>query len=228
MKSEQNMDNIAIVIQGPSKNVIEQKKAWEGYLEHCIFSTWVGEESNYSEEDCVVYSDPPEESGPMNFNYQMKSTSRGLEFAKSRGYTRALKVRSDLVPTNYKNFLNIIDNQDLNFLCWHYHEVYPGFSGYLVDYLMSGRVDTLIDLWKVDHVFNTAPEILLTLNYITMCSESKIQFFLDRLSAIENDLWWIKPNINLSSYKKNEIYDRYDSYPFDANMNYLKSNYINF
>lgn len=228
MKSKSIVDNIAIIIQGPSKNVIEQKKAWEGYLEHCFFSTWVGEESKYSEEDNVVYSDPPEQSGPMNFNYQMKSTLRGLEFVKSRGYIRALKIRSDLVPTNYKNFLRCIDNQDLNFLCWHYHEVYYEFSGYLVDYLMSGRVDTLIDLWKVDTVFNTAPEILLTWNYINRCSESKVQFFLDHLNVIDNDLWWIKPNINLSSYQKNETYDRYDKYPFDTKMDYLKNNYINF
>jgi hypothetical protein len=36
------MNDIAIMIQGPSDYVIKQKQAWEDFREHCIFSTWKG------------------------------------------------------------------------------------------------------------------------------------------------------------------------------------------
>ena len=87
-----------IIIQGPSSNVLELKKAWLGY--DIIWSTWFGEENNYNENDIVVYSDKPNESGVGNLNLQLITTHSGLIKAKELGYDRAFKWRSDMIPTN--------------------------------------------------------------------------------------------------------------------------------
>jgi len=221
------MNNIAIIIQGSSTNVTDQKKAWEGYLGNCIFSTWVGEEYYYEEVDTVLFNEKPQDPGPMNFNYQMESTLAGLRYAQEKGYGRALKIRSDLVPTNAEVFLKLIDNSHFNFLCWHHHRVYPNCPGYLIDYLMSGNTQAMIDLWTIDSVFCTVPEVILTWNYITKYSDTEVNYFLEELDTT-NTLHWIKRDISLHSYKKNDVYDKYDKYSFSQDHSNLHTNYLQF
>lgn len=221
------MRDIAIVIQGPSDYVVQQKRAWKGYGNHCIFSTWVGEQNKYKSSDNVVFNEIPVDSGCANINYQIGSTLQGLKLAKELGYDRALKLRSDLIPTNYKNFLDTIDNDNYNFLCWHHHMVYHNCPGYLVDYLMSGNVDMLIKLWDINELFCAVPQIMLTWNYIKNCSDVQIVYFLNSLSQV-NDLFWIKRGIYLSSYQKNKIYDKYDRFTFGQNLQHLSQTYLSF
>jgi hypothetical protein len=215
---------IAIVIQGASTNVVEQKNAWRNYLNDVIFSTWIGEEYKYDFSDKVVFNIFPQDPGPMNFNFQVKSTLNGLIKAKELGYTHALKIRGDLIPTDDVKFMSVLDSSKINFLCWHAHNVYPNCPGYLIDYLMSGQIDELINLWSIEDNFCVVPEVILTKSFIDNFSMSDLNFFLKDLDD-NNNLFWIKRNILLSQYKIT-ISDPYNKYSFTDDMQYLTKDYI--
>lgn len=221
------MEDFVIIVQGPSSYVEQIKNSLLGF--NIVFSTWVGEENKYLNSDTVIFNEPPTHPGPFNLNYQKTSTLSGLIKAKNLGYRRALKLRSDIAPTNINKFFKLIDNDSLNFLCWHYHEVYLGCPGYLVDYLMSGNIDDLIKLWDIkDMDWCNIPEVYLTNQYIQHLIDAvDINYFLNNLNQ-NNDLHWIKKQIMLSSYQPNNIYDRYAEYNFVENKQRLKENYISF
>ena len=220
------MEKIAIIIQGASTNVLEQKEKWVEYKDDSIFSTWAGSEKFYNENDIVVFNQEPETAGPMNFNHQVTSTYNGLLKAKELGYKKALKIRSDIVPTNAKEFMKLLNNESFNFVAWQNHEVHPNCSGYLVDYLMSGHIDDMIKLWHVKNNISPVPEVKLTLNYIenmeTFVSKD-INYFLDFLNE-GNDLFWIKKNIPLSHLQEHYKFHR----GFSNNKTFLNKDYINF
>jgi len=221
------MNDFVIIVQGSSIYVEQIKEALKDF--NIIFSTWVGEEEKYSENDNIIFNETPIYSGPANLNYQKISTLSGLKKAKELGYNRALKLRGDIIPTNINELIKSFDNDSLNFLCWHCHEVYPNCPGYLIDYLMSGKIDDLIELWDIeDMTWCTVPEIHLTQQYISkLISRVNIQYFLPELNS-NNDLLWIKHGINLSSYQANTIYDKYRKYDFELNKEHLVSDYIKF
>lgn len=221
------MEDFVIIVQGPSLYIEQVKNSLFGF--NVIFSTWAGEENKYLDNDNVIFNEIPYYSGPFNFNYQKKSTLSGLIEAKNLGYKRALKLRSDIIPTNINEFIKLLDNNDLNFLCWHHHEVYPGCPGYLVDYLMSGNINDLIKLWDIKNMdWCDTPEVYLTNQYIQILIDAvNINYFLNNLNE-NNNLYWIKKQIMLSSYKANDLYDRYIEYNFIENKENLKQNYINF
>lgn len=209
------MKDLAIVVQGPSNYVSHFKRIFGKNL---IFSTWIGEENKYTNGDVVIFNQTPLDCGPANFNLQKVSTINGLLKAKDLGYDYALKIRSDLIPTNSLNFLKLLENDNLNFLCWYLHEVYPKCSGYLIDYLMSGRISTLLKIWEVN-IFCRVPEIMITHQYISNLSNIDINFFLPFLNG-DNDLYWIKNNKLLSSYNSDRI--------FSLDKKFLNNNYLNF
>lgn len=221
------MNDFVIVVQGPTSYLPVMKTIFKKY--NVIYSTWTGEEHKYDYNDIAVFSKIPSYKGPANMNLQKISTLAGLEKGKELGYERALKLRSDLMPTNIEALMKMLDNQDLNFLCWHYHEVYPSCPGYLVDYLMSGRIDDLFILWNIDDMEKClVPEINLTNQYINkLMSTVNISYFLDSLSP-NNDLYWIKHELMLSSYKVNHIYDKYRKYDFGTSKDFLNKNYMEF
>lgn len=213
----------AIVVQGPSSYVNNIKSSYANH--DLIFSTWVGSEQFYNSSDNVVFNTPPETSICSNFLYQQKSTMAGLLRAKELGYTHVLKMRSDIVSTN-KDIFDLFKNDCINFLCWHYHEVYPKCKGYLVDYFMYGPVDELIALWNISDIFCNVPEILLTNSFINK-STNRPNFILYDLG--ENyDLYWIKHNILLSSYKATLFEDPYKKYDFGNTVEHLDGKYLNF
>lgn len=221
------MNKLGILIQGGSTNVVEQKINWGDSKKDILFSTWVGQELNYENDDNVIFNELPSDNGPANFNLQIITTLNGLKELKKQGYTHALKLRSDLIPTNYTEFLKLIDNDEFNFLCWHEHIVYDNCPGYLVDYLMSGPIDKMIELWTIENLFCTVPEVMLTWSYISKVSNTNINYFLNQLND-ENNLLWIKNNLYLSTYQKNERYDKYKKYDFSLSKENLKNNYLNF
>lgn len=221
------MEDFVIIVQGATTDLRIMKQALKDYK--VIYSTWVGEEAKYDSKDVVVFTEKPQYVGPANMNLQKVSTLAGLEKAKELGYKRALKLRSDLIPTNIDLFSKLLDNQDLNFLCWHYHEVYPNCPGYLVDYLMSGKIEDLITLWSIENMdWCSVPEIHITHQYISkLMSNVNITYFLNELNS-DNDLYWIKRGIMLSSYQANHIYDKYKKYDFGLNKDFLNNDYIKF
>lgn len=217
-------DKILIVIQGASTHVQEQKKAWNGF--NILFSTWKGEENKYRPDDNVIFNNEPINPGPCNFEYQIKSTLHGLIKEKTK-YPYALKIRSDLVPTNAEKFIKCLDADKFNFLCWHEHEVFPNCKGYLVDYLCAGLTEEMIKLWSINVLFCKTPEIMLTWSYIEKFYPRDVFYFLDLLSS-DNDLLWIKNNLLLSSYKASRTYDKYKIFTFSNNKDSLNKNYLNF
>lgn len=221
------MEDFVIIIQGASSHVPLMKDSFKGL--NVIFSTWEGEEAKYSETDIVVYNKFTSFVGPANLNLQKVSTISGLELAKKMGFKRALKLRSDLIPTNVSEFLKLLDNNTFNFLCWHCHEVYPNCPGYLIDYLMSATIDDLLILWDItDMSWCTVPEIHITQQYISkLIDKTPINYFLSELSET-NDLYWIKNKTNLSSYQANTRYDKFRKYDFETNKEHLNNNYIKF
>ena len=221
------MKDFVVIVQGGSGYVEQIRKALDGF--DVIFSTWVGEQSKYLESDIVVYNEMPKYTGPANLNLQKISTVGGLIKAKELGYKRALKLRSDLIPKNTKDFIKLLDNEDLNFLCWHSHEVYPNCPGYLVDYLMSGKIDDLLVLWDIkDMSWCRVPEIHITQQYISqLMGEVNVRYFLQELNQ-SNDLFWIKRNINLSSYQASKSYDKFGKFNFELNKENLVSDYTKF
>ena len=221
------MDKIAIIIQGASTNVSEQRASWSQFKEDVIFSTWVGSEHLYQLDDNVIFNKIPTHSGPMNFNYQVESTYNGLLKVKNIGYKRALKIRSDIVPTHSDKFINLINNDLFNFVAWQKHEVHPGCSGYLVDYLMSGDIDDMINLWEIiDNNISPVPEVKLTYNYINKMMKFKnteVKYILDDLNN-DNNLYWIKKGIFLS-----ELQEQYKLHGgFSNEIKYINNDYINF
>ena len=215
------MDNLAIIIQGPSNYVNQIKNSFIGY--DLIFSTWSGSQSKYEITDVVIYNELPIYSGPSNMNLQKITTINGLLKAKELGYSKALKIRSDLIPNNINEFIKLLNNDKLNFLSWHYHEVYDNCPGYLIDYLMSGYIDDLIDLWDINDMSScNVPEIILTQRYISkLMDKVDINYFLDGLS-VNNDLFWLKNGISLKSYQVNNTYDKYRKFEFGLNNEYIK------
>lgn len=208
------MDRIFILIQGPSNYVEKIKECWKGF--NLIFSTWEGSENMYKSDDLVIFSKPPIISGPCNLNYQKISTLNGLLKAKELGCSHVLKIRSDLIPTNASKFLSILDFESLNFLCWADHKVYKNCGGYLVDYLMFGPVDEMIKLWTFEeNFFCNVPEVIITSNYINKCS-IPVTYFLKKINK-DNDIFWIKRNIYLSSY----------DHSYSLSTNYLNKDYLN-
>ena len=227
---------IAIIVQGASNYVTEVKNAWKDFKNDLIFSTWKGEESKYNIDDNVIYNDSPIYSGPYNFNYQKKSTYEGLLKAKELGYTHALKIRSDYLPTNAKKFIKLLELDKLNFLMWAYTTYlwlqYPTFNGYLDDHFSFGPINQMIELWDIPINFCFSPETILTWNYISKLSDTiDLNYILPKLNA-DNDLYYIKFN-NITShlfghnsinknFSENELYGRYESV-FQMDSNYTKS-----
>jgi len=220
------MKKLAIVVQGSSEYVNNFKDIFK--KQKLIFSTWEGEESSYLSEDEVIFNKKPIESGPSNIALQQLTSYKGILHAKKLGFTHVLKIRSDLIPTNGEEFVRLIDNDQLNFLCWHCHEVYNNCPGYLIDFLMSGPVDIMLTLWNInDFTWCVVPEIFLTWQYILYLQKIiDINFFLNDLNK-QNDLYWIKRNVLLSTYKQ-LVPDLYNKYTFNNNKEFLSKNYRNF
>lgn len=192
----------AIVVQGPSNSIEGHKLAWKGF--QIIFSTWKDQESNYEPSDVVVYNDMPEDSGPGNYNLQKITTLSGLMKAKELGFEHAIKIRQDLFPTDSLKFCSLLSESKFNFLCWYAHkDIHPKFKGYLVDYIMSGPIDMMINLWNNTEWNYSVSELILTHRFFNFFNELDTCYFLDKLDA-SNDLFWNKYKIHLSTYSQHE------------------------
>lgn len=191
----------ALVIQGKSEYVSIMKEAWRGI--DIIWSTWKGEENNYKKDDIVVYSEYPSDSGIQNVALQRKTTIAGIKKAKDLGYDRILKCRSDIVPTNSKNFLSLLDDTKINFLYWHTHG-----GGYFVDYLMEGDINDIEKMWSFESIHSKHAERLLTDQIFNKLGSKEFNFIGNKL-VINNDLIWLKRKFNLSVYNDDNQYINY-------------------
>jgi len=193
------MNDFCIIIQGPSNYVGTIKDSFTQCNIPLIFSTWNNELDKYNESDIVVLNEKPEHNGVGNINLQMKTTLGGLNKAKELGFKRALKFRSDMIPTNPLKFIEFFKDNMLTFFCWHYAPQ-GSVSGYMVDYFMAGEIDDLIKIWTIDNYNHWIAEVIMTNNIIHHLSDSKPKFIINDLTN-ENDIYWLKYNQKLSEYK---------------------------
>ena len=185
-----------IIIQGPSQHVNELKKAWGDYK--IIWSTWEGDENKYSENDIVIFNKIPTNRGTGNVALQQLTTLNGVLKAKELGYERVLKWRSDMIPTNADEFINLLKLEHINML--FYHAANGGYSGYYVDYFMEGNIDNIYNMWSFVDITPQFPEKSLTNNI----REKKLDdiVFIGAGISENNDVVWLKREIKLSSYQK--------------------------
>jgi hypothetical protein len=106
--------------------------------------------------------------------------------------------------------------------------VYPNCPGYLVDFLMGGPIDSMIDLWNIQSNFCNVPEIILTCNYIQKCNKIGINYLLNGINSDTNELHWVKNGINISNYKALEINDERGNFIYTDSIEFLNNNYIDF
>lgn len=194
-------DNICIIIQGPSDDIERHKKCWNDY--HYIFSSWI-DDKKISNNPCIL-SLKPKELGSGNINLQKISTLNGLYIAKNLGFDYCLKIRSDMYPTNTKLLIKSFNFDKINFIAKH-GDIIDGYNGYLVDYLQFGKTNDLIKLWSINNIYySRVAEICLLNNFEKYFSSSDINFLINNLDD-NNDLWWNKNKIFISTYKKDPIY----------------------
>jgi len=230
---------IAIVVQGPSLYVEEVKNAWKDFKKDLIFSTWKGSEYKYNSTDIVIFNDTPKSSGYYNFNLQKISSYNGLLKAKELGYTYALKIRSDYLPTNAKNLISILKFDKINYLLWEFTSflwlTFPTLPGYFTDHLIFGPINEMIELWDIKYNFCSS-QTMLTWSYINKLRDKiDVHYLLPELNE-NNDLFYIKstPNCELfgfysynNNFSERNLKGRYESYfqNFRINSRTGKSEY---
>ena len=191
--------NRAVVIQGPTTHYDQLKSKWGSNL---VWSTWEGDELNYSSLDNVIFSQIPTQTGNRNVNLPKISTLNGLKKAKQLGYTRAIKTRSDLYPTNYNKLVSLF-KEGLNVTFFHNHR-----DGYYVDYIFEGDVDLLIQCFSFTNITPLYAEQAITEQINKIYSKKDINYY-GRFLNKENDLFWSKNNLYLSSYNSDKNFLNY-------------------
>lgn len=174
------------------------KEKWNGYL--LIFSTWKGDESHYTDDDIVLFSEMPDTAGTSNLNLQKITTWNGLALARRMGWEYALKWRSDMYPTNADLLWSTFSNDGLNFLVWT-----DWNGGYVTDYFMYGSCDDITTLFDIEPTHSGFPEQHITKRLKESGLAENAKCMGNQLSE-ENDICWMKNGIMLSSYKGNGVY----------------------
>ena len=202
-----NLSEIAVVIQGPIKNIRRHMDLWP---ESCLvlFSTCDDFEERIGADVITLQSDRPEDNGVGNINLQKITTLSGLNIAQKYDYKYSIKIRSDLFPTNARTLIDSLDLEKLNFIAKHRDRI-DGYDGYLVDYFQAGKTDDLIKLWDIKDIHsNSIAETALMNNFSKNFKPEDVSFFLDKLNS-SNDLWWERSKIFISSYKHDPAYRTY-------------------
>jgi len=182
----------AIIIQGQSNHVNELKTAWGD--NNLIWSTWKGSENLYNSNDIVIYNDMPCDKGTGNVALQQKTILEGILKAKELGFNRVLKWRSDMIPTNTMEFINLFNNDGINMFYFYSGNGYK----YFVDYFMEGTIEDIYNMWSFDNLHPQFAESALTDN-IKIKNLKNINFIGKKVTNT-NDVLWLKRNIKLSTY----------------------------
>jgi hypothetical protein len=206
------MDNICLIIQGPSVNVNILKDKYKNMNIQIIFSTWEGEESKYNENDIVIFNKMPKEKGIQNVMLQQLSTYNGLLKAKELGFENAIKIRSDSYFTDLSCFLkNTIDYNKLNFLFFlDYHRLNgpdknSNIYKYFYDYSQFSSVDNLLKMWNFKYDKCSYSEQLTTKHIFNTFKRDDIAFIGNYLTK-GCDIYWISRKICLSTLNNDKQY----------------------
>jgi hypothetical protein len=194
--------NKCVVIQGTYENKESVKKIRNSFLlsgdYQIIWSTW-----NYIPKDwfypseIVIQNNPPSHSGHANYNYQKISTINGMMKAMELGYKRAIKWRSDMIPTNPFKLYELFGD-GLNIYFWVNSEM-----GYVADFVFEGECEDIIKIFSPEDGHKEKlifPEHSITRQIYRNELNFKTQTFGQNLTN-ENDIFWIKRNYHLSENK---------------------------
>jgi len=206
------MDKICLIIQGSSDYVNIIKEKYKDSNIQIIFSTWVGEESKYNENDIVIFNKMPQERGVQNVMLQQLSTYNGLLKAKELGFKNAIKIREDTYFTELSLFLkNDIDYNKLNFLFFlDYHRIGgPDKSNnnykYFCDYIQVSTVDNLLKMWDFKYDKCSYSEQLTTKHIFNSFKKEEITFIGNYLTK-DCDIYLISRKLYLSTLNNHTHY----------------------
>lgn len=183
-----------VVSQGPIQYYDRVEDSWDIPIIH---SGWFGEQEFTNS----VHSIRPPINGVQNLYLQRETTIAGLLKALDKGHKYAIKIRSDMIPTNSEEFLKVLTG-GIDFLFYHDY-----MGGYLVDYLQAGPIKDLIELWSFEDDYYQYPEEALTKQAKKL--NMKVNFIGQSLTE-NNDIFWIKNDKYLSSYKTDKLFLNYE------------------
>lgn len=193
-------------------------------FENIIYSTWE-DQTKFDIFKNVIKSKYPNDYGSMNVNLQKQSTITGLKAAKDLGFKYALKIRSDIKIQNFEKIFKNKRDENIHFLCWHGHQVYPNCKGYFIDYIQFGSIDNLLKLWEnVNINYTVVPEIMLVDSFLK--NDLTAKYFLPDIN--DGDLYWLKRTVDLNSYKLELNNDPNNMFCFKTNVIPNKDTYFNF
>lgn len=130
--------NPVLIIQGTDTYITELTCNYEDDI---IFSTWEGQTSGFKN---TVYSKKPDNPGYGNSHLQFYGLYKGALRAKEMGHDHVLKIRADFIIEEYQYLLKLIEYR-MSFLAYHNY-----MGGYLIDYIVGGPVDLIIDIMSED------------------------------------------------------------------------------
>jgi len=207
------MEKICLIIQGPSNNVNIIKEKYKNTNIQIIFSTWIGEESKYNENDIVIFNKMPRERGIQNVMLQQISTYNGLIKAKELGFNNAIKIRSDCYFTDIDTFLKKnIDYNKINFLYFldYYRINGPDIKNniykYFCDYVQISNIDKLLRMWNFKYDYNTSYAEQLITNHIFNTFKKEEIIFAGNYLTKNCDIFWISRNLYLSNLNNDSHY----------------------
>jgi len=129
---------------------------------------------------------------------QKESTLNGIRKAKELGFKWVLKWRSDMIPNDSKTLINCFKKDSINFLAWHNE------GKYFVDYFVGGNIDDVYKIWDINQIWSSHSEKITTDNIFSLGYDN-FNFIGDKLNT-NNEIYWSKYKINLSTYKDEKCY----------------------
>ena len=197
--------NPCIVIQGPTSRGLD--KILHRYdKKNTIISTW--DHEKVPDGYLSVQTKMPEgisKGISQNLNLQALSTLKGCLLAKELGFDYVLKIREDIEIENPSQLLSLLD---IDQYCFYSYISAPSTHQYLVDYIVGGEVNHMIDLWSIDEVnTNICAEEQLTLRLVNLLPKKEIQFLISLLVDNNIGCYWHKLKYDLRNNHNDPMYN---------------------
>ena len=188
-----------ILIQGPFN-----KRVWAHYKAVSNFTVVASCWNSCNTQDCdgnIVKSEPPNEPGIFNINYQKKSVISGVDFINNKwkdNDNKILKIRSDfIIPDPDLIFSEIKDTNTIyTTSCFS-----SRYKNYFTDYILAGNSYSIIKFFScdTDNSTFTFPERLLY-------SEWDGNIALLDTGRNSNIQYWIKHQVYVG-YRELNLYE---------------------
>lgn len=186
------MYKVAVVVQGDCRGVTSRViDFYKKRSDLVIYSTWqdvVTKQILPDSQTHIIKSKYPLNPGGTNRNYQRFSTIKGLKLAKKLKCTHVLKIRSDMVMAYFypRIWIFMLEKINKKFISTPYRcaTSKPDFLSSICDYFNFGKVDDMLELWRIDNLkldkeyqlpsYINKSELDFTLNTSNYCAESEL------------------------------------------------------